>query len=106
MNFSEAILDQAARLGVTVALAPDGYLEISPRSKVSRDFLAAVRAHKDELRECLELRADLHLAKQIIQGEWDGCNHVQAKAIAFKLCGNSHVLCCHAVKILRHHRRE
>jgi len=63
----DEIISEASRLGVAIALAPDGCLEVFPADRVPRDFLAAVRERKAELRACLEARAPwLHAAKQIL----------------------------------------
>jgi hypothetical protein len=102
----DEILCEAERLGVGIALAPDGYLDIFPAAKVPGDFLAAVRERKGELRAFLESRAPwLHTAKQILLGEFDGASHAtharlvrglrdiphpQARSAILQLTANSH----------------
>ena len=98
------ILNEANRLGIAIALAPDGYLELTPRSKVSRDLLAAVRANRTELREFLEVQGRVHLAKQIFYGEFDGCKPAVLKRVANELALDGRLLCQRA--IARLHQRK
>ncbi len=63
-------------LAVGIALAPNNTQNFPRPAKVPRDFLAVVRERRVELRAFLESRAPwLHVAKQILLGEFDGANH-------------------------------
>jgi hypothetical protein len=100
------ILNEANRLGIAIALAPDGYLEIFPRSKVPRDFLAAVRANKTELRKFLEARTRAHLAKQVLLGEFDNCKRATLKRVANELALDGRLLCQRAIAHLHQKARK
>jgi hypothetical protein len=94
----DEILHEAERLGVGIALAPDKFLEIFPAAKVPRDFLAAVRERKGELRTFLESRAPwLHTAKQILLREFDGASHATRKRLVRGLRSVPHPLARRAI---------
>ncbi len=99
---TDEIISEASRLGVAIALAPDGYLEVFPADRVPRDFLAAVRERKAELRACLEARAPwLHAAKQILLREFDGCDGSTRRKLTAGLRCVPHPLARRALETLK-----
>jgi len=103
----DEIISEASRLGVGIALAPDDYLEVFPAAKVPRDFLAAVRARKTELRAFLAARAPwLHVAKQILLGEFNGCDGSTRQKLADGLHSVPHPLARRALEILEEASRQ
>ena len=69
------IFSHAQELGVRIELARDGCLEISPANRTPGELVAAVRARRYEVKKYLLAQASaLHLAKQVLLGEFAGCD--------------------------------
>jgi sugar phosphate isomerase/epimerase len=103
----DEILCEAERLGVGIALAPDNHLEIFPAAKVPRDFLAAIRERKGELRTFLESRAPwLHTAKQILLGEFDGASRATRERLVRGLRDIPHPQARSAMARLQHEAQQ
>ncbi len=98
----QQILTEAARRNIT--LAPDGeWLAITyPGPSIPPDMEPVLRAHKPALLKYL--RAAVHLAKQILAGEFDGANRSTVEALHIGLRAIHHPLCQRALEHLHQHR--
>jgi hypothetical protein len=104
MTTPQEIFLEASRLGLGIELAGDGFLDVFPADRVTPDFLVAVRRHKLEIISVLEARrraSFVHLARQVIQGEFDGCERGVRIALMNDLNRyNKHRLCLRAFSML------
>jgi len=72
MTTPHEILLEAARRKLLFIPRGDSLL-IIPRSRLTPDFLAVIRAHKPALLSWLAFARQLHVARQILCGEFVGC---------------------------------
>jgi len=103
------LLNEAARRGLR--LEPRGdRLAVIPARLCPPDFAAMLRAHKPELLSWLEGRKSrlreeeipwLHIARQVLAGEFDGCDRSTRESLVIGLRSISHPLCRKALARLR-----
>ncbi len=103
------IYNEAIKRGLRLALAGDK-LAVMPKGHCPPDFTAVLRAHKSELLSWLEGRAFglgddclpwLHIAKQILAGEFDGLmDRSVAKSLTIGLQNIRHPVCQRALQQL------
>ena len=96
---------EATRRGLT--LAPrGGRLSVSPAEHLDPEFRDLLLAHKAELLSWLSARADglapdcapwLHVARQILAGEFDGCDRSTRDSLRIGLGSISHPECHRAL---------
>ena len=87
---------EAARRGLTISRYDAIRIIVKPTELLNRDpsFRETLRAHKFELLEWMRESSLRHLAKQVIAGEFAGCDRLTAKLLAVELLeGSSHALC-------------
>src|SRR6266446_569976 len=105
MSLPVQLCEQATRLGLR--LEPRGdKLAVIPANRCPPDFADVLREHKRELLNFLEtltvkLPPDciswLHIARQILAGEFDGADGSTRESLAIGLRGIGHSLCQQAL---------
>jgi hypothetical protein len=108
MSDVQTVLDRSRRLGLT--LRPEGSrIAIFPGRFCPPDLLADLRAHKRELLDWLEARAAgltrdcapwLHVARQVLAGEFDGADKSTVQSLTIGLRGTPHPHCLRALNRL------
>lgn len=105
----EALCQEAARRRLRLRRDGDA-LVISPKDRLTPDFVDQLRQHKVELLAWLEARAAgltpdcapwLHVAKQVLAGEWDGADRTTFESLEIGLRSIQHPLCRRALDKLR-----
>jgi len=101
MNHVADLCKHANRLGLK--LEPKGdKLAVTPASRCPREFADTLRTHKGELLSWLEackagLSTDcapwLHIAKQVLAGEFDGADKSTVESVTIGLRGIAHPKC-------------
>jgi hypothetical protein len=104
---------EASRRGLR--LEPRGdKLAVIPAKRCPPDFAAVLRQHKGELLDWLEARAVglppdcapwLHVAKQVLAGEFDGCDGSTWESLRIGLRAVRHPACALALERLNAHSR-
>lgn len=102
---------EAARRGLR--LEPRGdKLAVIPANRCPPEFADTLRAHKGELLSWLEARLDglsadcvpwLHVARQILEGQFDGCDPSTRESLTIGLRSIAHPACRRALERLRTH---
>ncbi len=118
MSDALTILNRCRAAGLTVRRNGD-HLSIKPARFVTPDLLAAVRAHKPDLLALLEAEAMrlapdcapwLHVARQILAGEFDGGDRCLLESLLIGVRSISHPACQQArIRLesqLGRHRKE
>jgi hypothetical protein len=109
MTTAPEIYQRAARLGLTLEARGDK-LAVIPAQRCPPDFANVLRQHKRELLDLLEtktasLPADcipwLHVARQILAGEFDGADNSTIQSLTIGLRGIPRPLCTQALIRLR-----
>lgn len=109
MNAHDLYLE-ATRRGLRLEPAGDK-LAVIPKGKCPSDFANVLRAHKGELMSWLEARAShlppdeapwLHVAKQVLAGEFDGADRSTVQSLTIGLRGINHPVCRRALGRLQH----
>ncbi len=99
---------EATQRGLRLEPAGDK-LAVIPKGKCPPDFADVLRLHKRELLDWLEtknahLPSDcvpwLHVARQILSGEFVGCDDSTRASLTIGLRGIPHPLCCRALERL------
>jgi hypothetical protein len=100
---------ESARRGLR--LEPRGdKLAVIPRNRVPRDFAEVLRRHKQELLDWLETRNSnltqdclpwLHIARQVLDGEFDDAGYSTVESLAIGLRGIEHPTCKLALNKLK-----
>jgi hypothetical protein len=89
----------------------DGKLAVSPPDLCPPDFVDVLRQHKRELLDLLESQTHrlppgclpwLHVARQVLAGEFDGCDHSTAESLRIGLHRIPHPTCRAALARLQH----
>lgn len=103
---------EAARRGLR--LEPrGGRLAVIPGDRVPPDFADVLRQHKHQLLDWLEARAAglapdcapwLHVARQVLAGEFKGCDGSTRESLIIGLRSIRHPLCERALQQLRSKR--
>ncbi len=105
---AQILVEEAPAWGVKLQRRGDK-LTVSPASKCPPDFKALLRENKPEILSLLEAKDDglapdcapwLHVARQVLAGEFDGCDSSVRESIFIGLRSIDHVLCRHAVEKL------
>jgi hypothetical protein len=100
---------QAAALGLHLELAGDR-LAVTPGRLCPPDFADKLRQHKAELLALLEANAHnlppdcapwLHVAKQVVAGEFDGADKSTIESLTIGLRAVNHALCRLALERLK-----
>ena len=108
------LYQEAARRGLR--LEPHGSkLRVIPGDRVPPDFADVLRRHKAELLSWLEgraarLREDeipwLHVAKQVLSGEFEGADRSTVESLIIGLQRIAHRVCHRALDHLRNQKRN
>jgi hypothetical protein len=108
MNAHDLYLE-ATRRGLKLEPAGDK-LAVRPKGKCPPDFANVLRAHKGELLDWLETRTAnlppdcapwLHIARQILAGEFDGADNSTFESLTIGVRGIRHPLCQQALARLK-----
>src|SRR5262249_31421833 len=100
---------EARRRGLRLEPAGDK-LAVYPKGKCPPDFADVLRQHKCKLLVWLEARAAnltpdcapwLNIAKQVLAGEFDGCDSSMRKSLSIGLGAVTHPVCRRALERLR-----
>ncbi len=111
MTVAAEIYRRAAELGLRLEAAGDK-LAVYPRGQCPPDFADILRQHKGELLDWLEAKTYnltpdcapwLHIAHQVLAGEFDGCDHSTRESLTIGLCSISHPRCRRALAWLQDH---
>jgi hypothetical protein len=108
MSDAASILGRCCRLGLKLWAEGDR-IGIAPRGRIPPDLREQIRAAKPELlpvlREGVGLPSDcvpwLHVALQILAGEFDGCDSSTCESLTIGLRSIAHPLCREALERLR-----
>jgi len=102
---------EATRRGLSLEPAGE-FLAVRPKGKCPPDFAEVLRQHKRNIMDFLEaqsadLRPDeipwLNVARQIMDGEFDGANRSTVESLTIGLRSIAHPLCRRAVERLGNH---
>ena len=108
MNFVQVLFSQARDLGLEFRLR-EHRLVIAPGWRCPPAFIAKVREHRNEIvQQLLEERdrsAVVHLARQIVEGEFQGADANTCNVIAEALRRSTNPLCSAAMRKLSIHKR-
>jgi len=105
MSDVRAILTRAQRLGLHLQVEGER-IAIAPARLCPPELLATIRQHKPEVMSLLEARIYhlppdcapwLHVAQQILAGEFDGAYNSTAQSLTIGLGGIRHPLCQQAL---------
>ncbi len=105
----EAIVSRARNLGLTLCVEGER-IAIAPARLCPPDLLAKFREHKPAVMALLEgesagLRPDeipwMHIARQIVEGEFDGAVGSTRESLTIGLRGINHPLCRRALEWLK-----
>jgi hypothetical protein len=105
---AQILVDEAAVWGVKLGRRGD-MLSLSPAGKAPLEFKELLREHKPAILSLLEatddgLTADaapwLHVAKQVLAGEFDGCDASARESIWIGLRSIGHPVCKAALERL------
>jgi hypothetical protein len=107
-TMAQILVGEAPVWGIHLERSGDK-LVIYPASKCPREFKELLRAHKAEILDLLEAKADglapdcapwLHISRQIIHGEFDGADSSTRASLTIGLRGIAHPICRDALKRL------
>ena len=105
MTTPHGIYLEATKRGLRLEAAGDK-LAVFPKGHCPPEFADTLRQHKGELLDWLEARAAslpaecapwLHVARQVLAGEFDDCDRSTRESIKIGLCSVPHPLCCRAL---------
>jgi hypothetical protein len=105
MNTARDIYIEATRRGLRLEPAGDK-LAVIPKGKCPSDFADILREHKRELLDWLETRTIqltpdqvpwLHVARQILAGEFVGADGSTIASLKIGLCSIPHLKCAQAM---------
>jgi len=109
MNQAEHIYDEAERRGLHLKSLGDK-LAVTPRAHCAPEFAELLRQHKRELLDLLKARSAgltpdcapwLHIARQVLAGEFDGADRSLAESLYIGLRAIKHSDCQRASARLR-----
>jgi hypothetical protein len=109
MNTPHDLYIEATRRGLKLEPAGDK-LAVIPKGKCPPDFAQVLRRHKRELLDWLETRDNsltpdevpwLHVARQILAGEFDDADGSTAKSLMIGLRSIAHPRCQQALQKLK-----
>jgi hypothetical protein len=102
---------EATRRGLQLEARDGGKLAVMPPDRCPPDFADVLRQHKRELLDLLEANRHalppdcapwLHVARQVIEGEFDGCDRSTAESLTIGLLRIPHPRCREALAWLQH----
>ena len=108
MSEAETILTRARSLGLTVCVEGDR-IAIAPARLCPPDLLAEFREYKTAVIASLEADTNrlprdcapwLHISRQVLAGEFDGCDRSTRASLTIGLISIAHSLCRRAVEHL------
>ena len=108
MNIAPEIYHRALALGLHLESRGDK-LAVTPAKRCPPDFAEELRAHKRQLLDLLEARGFsltpdcvpwLHVARQILAGEFDGADRSTVESLTIGVRGIRHPLCQQALNRL------
>lgn len=108
------IMDAVAQVGGRLEPAGDRLRMLLP-ADCSPALKDVIRQHKRELLNWLEARSAglapdcapwLHVARQVLAGEFDGCNNSTRNSLTIGLRSIPHPVCQRAMKALRANRSQ
>ena len=111
MTTPHGIYLEATKRGLRLEAAGDK-LAVFPKGHCPPDFADTLRQHKAELLNWLEVCAAslpsdcvpwLHVARQVLAGEFDGCDRSTAESLTIGLHSIPHPRCRRALDWLRIH---
>jgi len=88
MNAIEQVIQECERRGIALEHGGDKLL-VTPFEATTPALVKKLRAHKFEILSALESRrkdAAIHLSKQILCGEFDGCDASTQRRLTLVLC--------------------
>lgn len=106
MIAAENIIAEAWRVGVTLRRSGDKIV-VSPASRCPSYLIDAIRQHKPSVIGLLESEASdllasskgwLCVARQILAGEFDGCDRSTRESLTLRLRSIPHMVCREALK--------
>jgi len=109
MSDVHSILMRAQRIGLRLCVEGER-IAIAPARLCPPELLDRIREYKPEIMSLLEARDYhlppdcapwLHVAKQILTGEFDGCDRSTRESLNIGLRSIAHPLCQRAVEKLR-----
>lgn len=109
MSDATAIIERARRLGLRLQLEGER-IAVAPARLCPPGFLATLREHKPAVMALLEAKATnlppdyaplLHVARQILAGEFDGADNSTVESLAIDLRSIGHPLCQEALSRLQ-----
>jgi TubC N-terminal docking domain len=109
MSDVQAILTRAQKLGLRLQVEGER-IAIAPARLCPAELLATIREHKPEVMSLLEARAYrlppdaipwLHVARQILAGEFGGADPSTVQSLTIGLRGIRHPLCQQALARLK-----
>lgn len=119
MNQTLELYQRAVSLGLRLEPRGGDKLAVIPANRCPPDFADTLRQHKREILSFLEGQATglapdcapwLYVAKQVLAGEFVGCDSSTCESLTIGLHGIAHPLCRRALEHLRdtsheYHRR-
>ena len=110
----QAIVARARNLGLTLCVEGER-IAIAPARLCPPDLLAEFRHHKPAVMALLEAKSAnlapdcapwLHIARQVLAGEFDGCNRSTHESLSIGLSAVAHPLCRRALAQLTTHHQK
>jgi len=107
---AEALYSEATRRGLHLKPLAGDRLAVTPADRCPPDFADALRQHKRELLDLLEANRHalppgcapwLHVARQVIEGEFDGADRSLVESLCIGLEDIAHPLCRRAFARLK-----
>jgi len=101
---------EATRRGLQLEARDGGKLAVMPPDRCPADFVEMLRQHKRELLDLLEANRHalppdcapwLHIARQVLQGEFDGADGSIVASLTIGLRGIRHPRCAEALARLQ-----
>ena len=102
---------EATRRGLRLQPLDGDRLAVPPASLCPPDFADVLRQHKRAILDLLEAEAKslpadcapwLHVARQVLEGEFDGCDRSTAESLTIGLRRIEHPRCREALARLQH----
>jgi len=101
---------EATRRGLQLEARDGGKLAVMPPDRCPPDFVEVLRLHKREILDLLEANRHalppdcapwLHVARQVLEGEWNDANSSEVASLTIGLRGIQHPTCRRALERLR-----
>lgn len=98
---AQKLIVECNQRGIT--LEPRGHLlNVTPAQATTPELVKQLRRHKPEIIAILQSKRNawLHVAYQVLCGEFDGCDNSTCKKLTAGLLGVRHLRCQDALKYL------